>query len=79
MHLFGLFGVLFILLGFTITGYFGAIWLVRHNLHLRPLMLLGVGAFLMGIQLFSIGLICEMITHTARREEYLIESKTNLD
>ncbi|MFH0922195.1 MAG: glycosyltransferase family 2 protein [Fibrobacterota bacterium] len=79
MHLFGLFGVLFILLGFSITGYFGAVWLVQGSLHLRPLMLLGVGAFLMGIQLFSIGLICEMITHTAKREEYLIESKTNLD
>jgi len=79
MHLFGLLGVLFILLGFSITGYFGAVWIMQRSLHLRPLMLLGVGAFLMGIQLFSIGLICEMITHTARREEYLLEAKINLD
>ncbi len=78
MHLFGFLGVLFMALGFCVTGYFGVIWLIERSLHIRPLMLLAIGAFLMGIQLFSIGLIGEMITHTGKREEYLIEDEVNL-
>jgi glycosyltransferase involved in cell wall biosynthesis len=78
MHLFGLLGVFFMLIGFCITGYFGVIWIIERSLHLRPLMLLAVGSFLMGIQLFSIGLIGEMITHTGRRDEYLVEEEINL-
>ena len=78
MHLFGLLGVIFMAVGFGITSYFGVIWIIERALHLRPLMLLAVGAFLMGIQLFSIGLIGEMITHTGRRDEYLVEEEINL-
>lgn len=70
MHLFGLLGLVFTLAGLAITGYFGVVWIIEQELHLRPLMLLGVGAILMGIQFFSIGLIGEMITHSGRRDEY---------
>ncbi|OGJ89114.1 MAG: glycosyl transferase family 2 [Candidatus Raymondbacteria bacterium RifOxyA12_full_50_37] len=78
MHLFGLFGILFSLVGFSIIGYFGVQWIVERELHIRPLLLLGVGAILMGIQLFSIGLVGEMITHTGKREEYQVAEKINL-
>lgn len=78
MHLFGLLGVIFMFIGFAITGYFGVIWIKERALHIRPLMLLAVGSFLMGIQLFSIGLISEMITHTSKRDDYLVEEEINL-
>jgi glycosyltransferase involved in cell wall biosynthesis len=79
LHLFGLMGIFFMLVGFAIIGYFGVIWIIERALHIRPLMLLGIGSFLMGIQLFSIGFIGEMITHTGRREEFLVAEKINLD
>jgi hypothetical protein len=53
-------------------------WALEGRLHIRPLMLLGVGAILMGVQLFSIGLICELIAHTSPRDDYLIANKINI-
>jgi glycosyltransferase involved in cell wall biosynthesis len=79
MHLLGILGIFFMLVGFGIIGYFGVIWIIERALHIRPLMLLGVGSFLMGIQLFSIGFIGEMITHTGKREDYLVSERINLD
>jgi glycosyltransferase involved in cell wall biosynthesis len=78
MHLFGLLGIFFGLAGFSILGYFGVVWILERELHIRPLMLLGVGSILMGIQIFSIGLVGEMITHTGRQEDYLISEEINL-
>lgn len=78
IHLFGLLGILFSLAGSAILVYFGAVWLIERELHIRPLLLLGVGAILMGIQLFSIGLIGEMITHTGRQDDYIVSEEINL-
>ncbi|OGS34656.1 MAG: glycosyl transferase family 2 [Elusimicrobia bacterium RIFOXYB2_FULL_49_7] len=78
MHLFGFLGMLFTFAGLAVTAYFGVLWIIEGALHLRPLMLLGVGAILMGIQFFSIGLIGEMITHTSKREDYVINEEINL-
>jgi len=77
MHLFGLWGIICMAMGFGVAAYFAVRWVIDGSLHLRPLMLLSVGAFLMGIQLFSIGLVGEMITHTGKRDEYLIEEELN--
>ena len=66
------------LIGFSISGYFGIEWIIKGSLHLRPLMLLGVGSLLMGLQLFSIGFIGEMITHTRNNVDYMISSKLNI-
>ncbi|MBL8026631.1 MAG: glycosyltransferase family 2 protein [Fibrobacteres bacterium] len=78
LHFFGALGILFFLAGSAILGYFGAMWAINGKLHIRPLMLLGVGSLLMGVQLFSIGLICELIAHTSERDDYLIAEKLNL-
>jgi glycosyltransferase involved in cell wall biosynthesis len=78
LHFFGALGILFFLAGTGILGYFGILWAVEGRLHIRPLMLLGVGAILMGVQLFSIGLICELIAHTSERDDYLIAERLNL-
>ena len=78
LHFFGALGMLFFLAGTGILAYFGALWAIEGRLHLRPLMLLGVGALLMGVQLFSIGLICELIAHTSERDDYLIAERLNL-
>jgi glycosyltransferase involved in cell wall biosynthesis len=70
LHFFGLLGIVLVLAGCAILGYFGVRWIVTGQMHIRPLVLLSVGAIIMGIQFFSIGLIGEMITHTFPAKAY---------
>jgi len=73
LHFFGLIGLISAALGSFILAYFGVEWIITKQLHLRPLMLLSVGAIIMGIQFISIGLIGEMITHSAPKNTYKIK------
>jgi glycosyltransferase involved in cell wall biosynthesis len=72
LHFFGALGLLFGLGGGAILFYFIVEWIVTHTMHLRPLMLMGGGAVIMGIQFISIGLVGEMITHNAPKNTYAI-------
>ncbi len=72
LHLFGLLGLLLAVTGSCILGYFGVQWIVTHEMHIRPLVLLSLGAIIMGIQFISIGLIGEMITNANQRTAYTI-------
>lgn len=72
LHFFGLLGILFGLAGTTVLGYFGVQWVITREMHVRPLVLLSVGAVIMGIQFVSIGLIGEMITHAFPSKYYTI-------
>lgn len=72
LHFFGILGGLVSLAGFAILGYFAVLWGITHELHIRPLMLGAIGAVIMGIQFISIGLVGEMITHSAPRNTYTI-------
>jgi glycosyltransferase involved in cell wall biosynthesis len=72
LHFFGLLGILFGFAGVAILGYFGIEWIVTRSMHIRPLMLMAIGAVIMGIQFVSIGLIGEMITHSAPKNTYSI-------
>jgi glycosyltransferase involved in cell wall biosynthesis len=67
LHFFGLLGLVFGLAGSGVMAWFGIEWAITHRMHLRPLMLLAIGAIIMGIQFVSIGLLGEMITHAAPR------------
>ncbi|HUI91271.1 MAG TPA: glycosyltransferase family 2 protein [Chitinivibrionales bacterium] len=73
LHFFGLVGLIFALLGSAVLAYFGVEWIVTRQMHIRPLVLLSLGAIIMGIQFISIGLIGEMITHSAPKNTYQIK------
>ncbi len=64
LHFFGLIGLLFMLAGLSVIGYFGIEWIITQQMRIRPLMILSLGSMIMGIQIFSIGLVGEMITHS---------------
>jgi len=73
MHFFGLIGLFMGLLGTSILAYFGVEWIVTREMHIRPLLLLAVGALIMGIQFVSIGLIGELITSMGHKgREYQV-------
>jgi glycosyltransferase involved in cell wall biosynthesis len=70
LHLFGLWGLLFMLSGIFIDGWLTAEWFLgRTSLSNRPLFLGGVLLMIVGIQFVSIGLLGEMISKTQRQEE----------
>lgn len=74
MHLFGLLGLLFTLLGLLICGYLSVVWLQGGAIGSRPLLLLGVLLILVGVQSFSIGLLGEFMTfqyHRKHEREHL--------
>lgn len=62
MHFFGLFGVLFLILGSGISAYLAYLKLfLGEPLANRPLLFLGILLILVGVQFFSIGFLGEMI------------------
>jgi glycosyltransferase involved in cell wall biosynthesis len=75
LHLFGSFGLLFLMAGIGINGYLAVMWFGGHHLSNRPLLQLGVLLMLLGIQVLTTGLIGEMITfkNFRRRDSYSIK------
>lgn len=74
MHLFGLLGLAFTLLGVLICGYLSVVWLQGGAIGSRPLLLLGVLLILVGVQSFSIGLLGEFMAfqyHRKHEREHL--------
>jgi glycosyltransferase involved in cell wall biosynthesis len=72
LHFFGPLGGILMFMGIAVLGYFGAMWIVTGNMHIRPLILLSMGAVIMGIQFISIGLIGELIINANSRPGYVI-------
>lgn len=72
LHFFGRVGLLFGLAGSAVLAYFGVEWIITREMHIRPLVLLALGAIIMGIQFVSIGLVGEMITSATNRNTYTI-------
>jgi len=83
MHFFGTFGIISFLLGFGIT-----VWVISEkvyynwalNLEVRPivdqpLFFLALVALLVGIQLFLVGFLGEMINLVQRQDDYIISAK----
>ncbi len=73
LHFFGLVGLCFAAAGSTVLAYFGVEWIITQQMRIRPLVLLSMGAIIMGIQFISIGLIGEMITHASPKNTYTIK------
>jgi len=64
LHLFGGVGLLCLLPGLSLSGYFGIQWLMGRPMHVRPLMVFGWVAVILGIQFISMGLLGEMVIHS---------------
>lgn len=75
LHFFGLLGIVLAGSGCAVLGYFGIQWIITNEMRIRPLVLLSVGAVIMGIQFVSIGLIGEMITNASERNSYGIREE----
>ena len=71
LHLFGGLGLLLGLSGTVILIYLTALKIAGHAIGQRPLLILGVLLVVVGIQLFSLGLLSEMIIshHEERADE----------
>lgn len=79
LHVFGRIGLIFLLAGFGLGGWFVAQWLHGDPLRVRPLMLLGSACVLLGIQFILMGLLGEMIAHQAARSDYPVRRRFNLE
>jgi glycosyltransferase involved in cell wall biosynthesis len=82
MQIFGLFGLMSILLGGVISAYLAALKLVYGvSLSNRPLLLLGVLLLILGVQFISIGLIGELIIRvyyeSQSRLTYVVREELN--
>ncbi|MHB8580869.1 MAG: glycosyltransferase family 2 protein [Ignavibacteriaceae bacterium] len=76
MHFFGFFGALSFLTGLIVNGFLTYDWINHHSLSNRPLLFLGMLLIIVGVQLFSVGLLGEMLVHNSRDEkEYIIKDK----
>ncbi len=77
LHLFGFVGALAFATGFIIDAFLTYLW-AFHNQPLsnRPLLLLGLLLMIVGVQLFAIGLLGEMMVHRfAKDDEINIKEK----
>jgi glycosyltransferase involved in cell wall biosynthesis len=83
-HLLGIAGLLFAFAGLLGMGILAVDWLLHTGqpghipLHQRPLLIYSVASLILGVQLFSMGLIAELITSQNRRgdEVYCIAEQT---
>ncbi len=65
IHLFGIFGVLLIMLGFLINVYLLVVKFgFGQDIGTRPLLIFGLMFILAGIQLFTIGIVMELLIRT---------------
>lgn len=64
IHFFGIFGSLLIIIGVAINFYLVILKLLSYDIGDRPLLIFGVLFILSGIQLFTVGIILEMLLRT---------------
>jgi glycosyltransferase involved in cell wall biosynthesis len=79
MHLFGLLGTLFFIMGFAIAVYLSVAKVVfqEYNMTDRPLFYMGLLAMIIGVQLFMTGFIGELVSRNSQeRNRYLVAEKT---
>ena len=79
LHVFGRIGILCLALGSLPGFFFVGQWLHHEPLRVRPLMLLGVGLALVGVQFILMGLLGEMIAHMGARSDYPLRRRWNVD
>lgn len=67
LYFFGMVALAFLVAGVAIDAWFVVQWFQGYGMRVRPLMLIGVGLVIVGIQIGSMGLLAEMIS--AQRAE----------
>lgn len=79
-HLFGGWGIIAGLIGFSILFYLSVHWLMGTHIGARPLFFLGIMLSIMSIQMISLGLIAELLIYYAKpnENEELIKQKVNI-
>ena len=74
LHLFGVVGMFFMLVGLAIDTYMTFMWLAgAPTLNNRPLLLFGTLLIIVGIQVLVFGLLAEMITAATYRRSDVVE------
>lgn len=68
LHLFGSLGMLSLMTGLIIIGYLTVGWFYGNWIGNRPLLLIGVLGVITGVQLFTLGLLAEMIAGRSQGE-----------
>ncbi len=77
MHFFGFFGALAFFVGIIVNGYLSILWIQGEPLSNRPLLFFGMLLIIVGVQLFAVGLLGEMIVHNSLDErEYVIKERS---
>ncbi|HSW53817.1 MAG TPA: glycosyltransferase [Ignavibacteriaceae bacterium] len=77
MHFFGFLGAISFLAGFIVLGYLTVLWIQGIPLSNRPMIFLGMLLIIVGVQLFAVGLLGEVIVHNAMDDrEYVIKDKS---
>ena len=69
LHFFGVFGMLFFLLGCGINVYLSIRWFQGYGIGDRPILFLGMLLMIVGIQIASIGLIGELILYLRPKDK----------
>ena len=70
LHLFGSFGLLCFAVGSAALGYLGVIWCMGvRPIGNRPLLFYGMLLMILGVQVFSLGVVSELVIHFNRRRE----------
>lgn len=78
LHVFGRIGLLFFLAGSAIGAFFVAQWSFGEPMRVRPLMLIGAGLVILGIQFVLMGLLGDMIAHLGSHRIYPERRRYNL-
>jgi len=76
MHFFGFFGALSFIVGLIVNAILTYDWITGHALSNRPMLFLGMLLIIVGVQLFSVGLLGEMLVRgSVDEKEYIIKDK----
>lgn len=79
LHFFGSVGMLSLIVGLAIIAYLSIGWFYGRWIGNRPLLLIGVLAVITGVQLFTLGLLGEMIAETREQEQPPIREDSDLE
>lgn len=76
LHIFGMFGLINVVLGVLIEGYLTVGWFMGQDIKNRPLFFLGILLIIVGVQFIVFGLLGEMLSAGfAENVEYAIREK----
>jgi len=79
MHFFGTLGTLSFVGGFGISLYLTIEWMTGEPIGRRPLLFLGMLLIILGVQLFSTGLLAEMIIRPRMENPGAYQIRDRLD